>query len=305
MTTYITKRLAVSLVTLWGVTLVVFGLIQLLPGDPARVIAGPLAGSAEVDRIRTQMGLDEALHVQYGLFVGRLVRGDLGVSARTRRPVSYEVGARLPRTLQLAAVATLLGSAGGILLGVVAARRRGTWIDNSLSVISVAGVSMPVYWLGLLLIILFAVNLGWFPAAGADRPTSIVLPALTLAAFSVALIARMTRSSMLEVLEADYVRTARAKGVIERNVVYKHALRNGFIPVLTVIGIQFGTLLGGAVLTESVFAWPGIGRLLVDSIFSRDFPTVQGIIVVYALLFIVVNLVVDVLYALVNPRIQY
>jgi peptide/nickel transport system permease protein len=303
--TYITKRLAVSLVTLWGVTVVVFGLVQLLPGDPARVIAGVLASQAEVDRIRTQMGLDEPVPVQYALFVSRLAQGDLGISARTRRPVAREVGVRLPRTLQLAAVATLVGSAVGIWLGVVAARRRGTWVDHILSVVSVAGVSMPVYWLGLLLMILFAVNLGWVPAAGADRPTSIVLPSVTLAAFSVALIARMTRSSMLEVLEADYVRTARSKGVVERTVVYKHALRNGFIPVLTVIGIQFGTLLGGAVLTESVFAWPGIGRLLVDSIFARDFPMVQGIIVVYALLFIVVNLIVDILYAFVNPRIQY
>jgi peptide/nickel transport system permease protein len=304
-TTYIAKRLAVSVVTLWGVTIVVFGLVQLLPGDPARVIAGVLASPADVERIRVQMALDEPRLVQYGIFVGRLVQGDLGTSARTRRPVTHEVSVRLPRTLQLAGVATVVGSGVGILLGVVAARRRGTWIDHLLSVVSVAGVSMPVYWLGLLLIILFAVNLGWFPAAGAARPTSIVLPGLTLAAFSVALIARMTRSSMLEVLEADYVRTARAKGAVERRVVYRHALRNAFIPVLTVIGIQFGTLLGGAVLTESVFGWPGIGRLLVDSIFSRDFPMVQGIIVVYALLFIFVNLIVDVLYAFVNPRIEY
>ena len=305
MTSYIIQRLLMAIVTLFGVSIVVFGLVQLLPGDPGRVIAGPNASQAEVERLRERMGLDEPLGVQYGVFVGNLTRGDLGTSARTQRPVATEIMARLPATLQLAAVATVAGTAVGMLFGIAAARWRGSWVDTTLSVISVAGLSMPVYWLGMLLIALFAVNLGWFPVAGAARPTSIVLPALTLTAFSMALIARMTRSSMFEVLEADYVRTARAKGVNERRVVYKHALRNGFIPILTIIGIQFGNLLGGAVLTESVFGWPGTGRLLVDSIASRDFPVVQGVIVVYALLFILVNLAVDVMYAWVNPKIQY
>jgi peptide/nickel transport system permease protein len=305
MIAYIIKRLAIASVTLFGVSIIVFGLVQLLPGDPARTIAGLLASPAEVERIRTSMGLDQPLHVQYWTFVSDAVRGDLGVSARTRRPVTGEIGARLPRTIELAVVATVIGTTLGILAGVVSARRRGRWPDSVVSIASVAGISMPVYWSGLLLILIFAVNLGWFPAAGADRPTSIVLPGVTLGLFSIALVARMTRSSMLEVLEQDYVRTARAKGVRERWVVYQHALRNAFIPVLTIIGIQFGSLLGGAVLTEYVFAWPGIGRLLVDSIFARDFPVVQGIILVFALMFIIVNLITDLLYSYVNPKIQY
>jgi peptide/nickel transport system permease protein len=305
MLTYIARRLAVSVVTLLGVTVIAFGLVQMLPGDPARTIAGLLASDEDVERIRTRMGLDEPLLVQYGQFVSRLVTGDLGESARTRRPVTTEIGARLPKTIELAAAGTIIGSVLGIFAGVVAARFRNRFLDHSVSMGSLIGISMPVYWLGLLLIMVFAVNLGWLPAAGADRRTSIILPAFTIGLFTMALVARMTRSSMLEVLEQDFVRTAFSKGVADRNVVYRHALRNAFIPVLTVIGIQFGSLLGGAVLTEFVFAWPGIGRLLVDSIFARDFPVVQGIIIVFALMFIVVNLVVDILYSYVNPKIQY
>ncbi len=302
---YIGKRLAVAVVTLFGVSIIVFGLVQLLPGDPARTIAGLLASESEVERIRERMGLDQPLLTQYTNFVTQAVQGDLGVSARTRRPVTGEIWARLPKTIELAVVATVIGTILGILAGVVSARRRGRWPDTVVSILSVGGISMPVYWSGLLLILIFAVNLGWLPASGAARPTSIILPGITLGLFSVALVARMTRASMLEVLEQDYVRTAQAKGVRERNVVYRHALRNAFIPVLTIIGIQFGSLLGGAVLTEFVFAWPGIGRLLVDSIFARDFPVVQGIILVFALMFIIVNLVVDILYSVVNPKIRY
>jgi peptide/nickel transport system permease protein len=305
MIAYIGRRLAVSVITLLGVSVIVFGLVQMLPGDPARTIAGLLASEAEVERIRERMGLDQPLHVQYVTFVGRAAQGDFGISARTRRPVTGEIWARLPKTIELAVVATVIGSVLGILAGAVSARYRNRFLDHVISVGSVMGISMPVYWLGLLLILVFAVNLGWLPAAGAERPTSIILPGITLGLFSIALVARMTRASMLEVLEQDYVRTAQAKGVRDRNVVYRHALRNAFIPVLTIIGIQFGSLLGGAVLTEYVFAWPGIGRLLVDSIFARDFPVVQGIILVFALMFIVVNLVVDILYSYVNPKIHY
>jgi peptide/nickel transport system permease protein len=305
MLSYLGRRLAVSIVTLLGVTVIAFGLVQMLPGDPARTIAGLLATPDEVERIRERMGLDEPVHIQYAKFLGRVAQGDLGTSARTRRPVTSEIGARLPKTIELAVVATIIGTVIGIFAGAVSARFRNRFLDHVISVGSVMGISMPVYWLGLLLILVFAVNLRWLPAAGADRPTSIILPAVTLGLFSIALVARMTRASMLEVLEQDYVRTAFAKGVPNRSVVYRHALRNAFIPVLTIIGIQFGTLLGGAVLTEFVFAWPGIGRLLVDSIFARDFPMVQGIILVFALMFIIVNLVVDILYSYVNPRIQY
>jgi peptide/nickel transport system permease protein len=305
MLTYIANRLAISVVTLLGVTIIAFGLVQLLPGDPARTIAGLLADDAEVERIRTRMGLDEPLPQQYLGFVTGLVQGDLGVSARTRRPVTMEIGARLPKTIELAAVGTIIGSVLGIAGGVIAARYRNRWPDHAVSLGSLIGISMPVYWLGLLLILVFAVNLRWLPAAGASQRVSIILPGITIGLFTVALVARMTRASMLEVLEHDYVRTATAKGAQNRSVVYRHALRNAFIPVLTVIGIQFGSLLGGAVLTEYVFAWPGIGRLLVDSIFARDFPVVQGIILVFAGLFIVVNLIVDLLYVVVNPKISY
>lgn len=305
MLTYIARRLAVSVVTLLGVTIIAFGLVQMLPGDPARTIAGLMASEDEVERVRTRMGLDEPLGTQYVQFLGNIVKGDLGQSARTRRPVTQEIGARLPKTIELAAVGTIVGAVLGIIGGVIAARFRNRPADHAISIGSLIGISMPVYWLGLLLIMVFAVNLGWLPAAGAGRRTSIILPGITIGLFTIALVARMTRASMLEVLEQDYVRTAFAKGVANRNVVYRHALRNAFIPVLTVIGIQFGSLLGGAVLTEFVFAWPGIGRLMVDSIFARDFPVVQGIILVFALMFIVVNLVVDILYSYVNPKIQY
>lgn len=304
MITYFGRRLGLSIVTLFGVSVIAFALIHALPGDPARTIAGLLASPEDVQRVRDRMGLDEPLLVQYGRYVGNLVQGDLGISARTRQPVWQEISSRLPRTVQLATVATVFGSVLGVIAGAVGARFRNRLPDHLISVGSVLGISMPVYWLGLLLILLFAVNLGWFPAAGAGEPASIVLPGVTLGLFSIALVARMTRASMLEVLDQDYVRTAQSKGVADRNVVYRHALRNAFIPVLTIIGIQFGSLLGGAVLTEFVFAWPGIGRLLVDSIFSRDFPVVQGIIIVFALLFIIVNLVVDVLYSYVNPKIR-
>jgi peptide/nickel transport system permease protein len=305
MLTYIANRLAVSVVTLLGVTIIAFGLVQLLPGDPARVIAGLLADEAEVERIRVRMGLDLPLGQQYMNFIGNVVTGDLGTSARTRRPVTQEIAVRLPKTIELAAVGTILGSVFGIAGGVVAARHRNRWPDHAVSIGSLIGISMPVYWLGLLLILVFAVNLRWLPAAGASTRASIILPGVTIGLFTVALVARMTRASMLEVLEQDYVRTATAKGAQNRSVVYRHALRNAFIPVLTVIGIQFGSLLGGAVLTEFVFGWPGVGRLLVDSIFARDFPVVQGIILVFAGMFIFVNLIVDLLYVVVNPKIKY
>jgi peptide/nickel transport system permease protein len=298
------RRLAASAVTLLGVAFIVVALGRLLPGDPARVIAGLQASEREVDRIRDQLGLDQSLFTQFGVFLGQLVQGDMGVSARTGTPVVSEILARLPFTVELAVLGTTLGAVLGILLGVTAATHRGRWPDHVLSSLAVMGVSTPVYWLGLLLIIVFSVNLQWLPAAGAENLSSLILPTFTLGVFSVALVSRMTRANMLEVLGQDYVRAAEAKGVGDRVVVYKHALRNAFIPVLTVIGLQFGNLLGGAVLTESVFGWPGIGRLLVDSIFSRDLPMVQGIVFTYAVMFIVVNIITDLLYTVVDPRVR-
>ena len=302
---YLAQRFVASVITLLGVSLIVFLMVRLLPGDPARVIAGLLATEEDIGRIRTELGLDRPLHVQYTIFVARLARGNLGVSARTSQPVVEELRPRLGATLRLALVSAALATGLGVLAGTLAATRPYSTFDYLLSLTTLFGVSMPVYWLGLMLIIVFAVQLNWLPAAGADGPASMILPALTLAAFSVALIARMTRSTMLEVLRQDFVRTARAKGLRERLVVARHALKNALIPIVTVVGLQFGALLGGAVLTESVFGWPGMGLLLVESIFSRDYAMVQGIVLVFSSLFILVNLLVDLCYAVIDPRIHY
>lgn len=305
MITYVARRALAGIPTLWGVATVVFIMARLLPGDPARVIAGLLASPEDIERIREQMGLNKPLVVQYFNFLGSLLHLDLGTSAHTGAPVVEEIAGRLPYTAELAVVALTIAITAGVLAGVVAAIRRNTPLDLLMSGLSVFGVSMPVYWLGLMMIIIFAIDLHLFPAAGADEPFSIVMPALTLALFSIGLIARMTRSSMLEVLSQDYVRTARAKGAPFRSVVFKHAFRNALLPVITVIGLQFGALLGGAVVTETVFGWPGVGRLLVDSIFFRDYPVVQGLVLMFGTTFVVINLLVDLLYAYVDPRIHY
>jgi ABC-type dipeptide/oligopeptide/nickel transport system permease component len=302
---HIVRTLLLSLITLLGVSVLIFLMLRVLPGDPARVLAGLNASEEQVAQIRGQLGLDDSLLAQYWHFISGVLTGDLGQSARTSRPVTTEIVARLPATLILAVTATVIGSVVGVTAGVLAAVRRNTLLDHVVSGVAMMGVSMPVYWLGLLLILLFAVKLGWLPAAGSGDPLSIVLPAVTLAAFSTALVSRMTRASMLEVLGQDFMRTAEAKGAPPLTVIVKHGLRNAFIPVLTVISLQFGALLGGAVLTETVFGWPGIGRLLVDSIGARDFAVVQGLVLVYATLFILVNVIVDVLYVVVDPRIRY
>ena len=302
---YVVQRLVASCLTLLGVSCVIFLMVRLLPGDPARVIAGLLASEEDVVMIRLQLGLDQPLPVQYGRFLIHAVRGDLGLSARTSEPVMREITSRLPATLQLALISTLLAAGCGVLAGVVAATRLYSGLDYLVSLVTLCGVSMPVYCLGLLLIIVFAVQLNWLPAAGAEEPGSAILPSLTLASFSVALVARMTRSSMLEVLGQDFVRTARAKGLREYAVVYHHALRNALIPIITAVGLQFGALLGGAVLTETVFGWPGMGQLLVESIFARDYPVVQGIVLVFSALFILTNFLVDLSYVLIDPRIHY
>jgi peptide/nickel transport system permease protein len=303
--TYVARRVLLSLPTLFGVATVIFLLVRLLPGDPARTIAGVLASQQDVERIRHQFGFDQPLYVQYLDFMGRLLHGDLGISTRTGQPVTAEILSRLPYTAELAILSTVLAVVIGVALGVVAATRRGGFADLAISAVAVFGLSMPVYWLGLMLIILFSIQLRILPAAGAQDPRGVILPSVTLAAFSMALVARQARSAMLEVLGQDYVRTARAKGAPRRTVLLKHALRNALLPVITVIGLQFGALLGGAVLTETVFSWPGVGRLLVDSIFSRDYPVVQGVVLMLAVAFIVVNLLVDLIYAYVDPRIRY
>jgi len=302
---FVARRTAAAIPTLFGVTVIVFFMIRILPGDPARLVAGLLASDDEVARIRVQLGLTKPLVVQYGLFLDHLLRGDLGKSIKTQAPVTSEIRSRLPQTALLAATATTVAGVLGIASGILVSTRKYTAVDYLVTVLALAGVSIPVFWLGLMLMLLFAVFLHLVPAGGATGPLSIILPSITLAAFSIAIIERMTRNSMLESLQQDYVRTARAKGLVERAVVYRHALRNALIPVVTVLGLQFGTLLGGAVLTETTFAWPGIGRLLVDSIEARDYPIIQGVVLLFAVTFLLVNLLVDLLYGYIDPRIKY
>lgn len=305
MLTYISRRVLVAIPTVLGVATLIFILVHLLSGDPARVIAGVNASDEDVRRIRHQLGLDQPLWLQYVLFIGNLVRGDLGRSTRSGQPVTTEILTRLPYTVELAVISTLLAVLIGVTLGVIAAARRGSWLDLAISAFSVFGVSMPVYWLGLILIIIFAVNLHLLPAAGANHPLGFLLPSLTLALYSVGFIGRQTRSAMLEVLGLDYVRTARAKGAAWGSVLLRHALRNALLPIITIIGLQFGTLLGGAVLTETIYSWPGIGRLVTDSIFARDYPTVQGVVFVFGVALVLINLLTDLMYAYVDPRIRY
>lgn len=302
---YVFKRLLSTVPVLIGISLLLFFMLRMLPGDPAQVLAGQMATPEEVELIRHQLGLDRPIHIQYAFFLSRLSRFDLGRSARTQNPVIEEIWARLPNTALLAVIAIILACLFGIPAGIISAVRPYTWIDYLVTSMALFGISMPVFWLGLMLVVVFSVMLHWLPAGGTGTWKHVVLPSITLAAFCVAFIARMTRSTMIEVLSQDYTTTARSKGLKEKVVIIKHALRNALIPIITVIGLQFGLLLGGAVLTETVFAWPGLGRLIVDSILARDYPVIQGTILIFALLYILVNLVVDLLYAYVDPRIRY
>ncbi|HEV2281231.1 MAG TPA: ABC transporter permease [bacterium] len=303
--TFAIRRLAAAVPTLFGVTLIIFFMVRVLPGDPARVLAGLEADQTEVDRIRVQLGLDKPVPVQYALFVANAVRGNLGRSAVTQAPVVSEIAGRLGPTTLLAATATVLAGTLGIASGILVSTRQYTATDYAVTVLALAGVSIPVYWLGLMLMLVFAVALHLLPAGGDTSPQSLILPSITLAAFSLAIIERMTRSSMLESMRQDYVRTARAKGLADPIVVYRHALRNALIPVVTVLGLQFGALIGGAILTETTFAWPGIGRLLVDAIARRDYPIIQGVVLLFAVTFVLVNLIVDLLYGYIDPRIRF
>ncbi len=305
MTNYVIKRLLSTIPVLIGISLLLFIMLRMLPGDPAQVLAGEMASPAEIESIRHQLGLDRPIYVQYASFLGRLVRFDLGRSARTQNPVIGEVWARLPNTAMLAVAAITLACLFGIPAGVISAVRPYTWVDYTVTLAALFGISMPVFWLGLMLVVLFSIILKLLPAGGTGSWQHMILPSITLASFVVAFIARMTRATMLEVLSQDYTTTARSKGLKERVVIIKHALKNALIPIITVVGLQFGLLLGGAVLTETVFAWPGLGRLIVDSILARDYPVIQGAILIFGLLYILVNLTVDVIYAFVDPRIRY
>ena len=304
MLAYIARRLVALIAVLFGVSLIIFAILKFVPGDPARLVAGMDASEADVQNIRHQLGLDRPVYVQYVTFVGNALHGNFGRSTRSLQPVSAELKLRLPATIELAVAAMLLATVFGVVLGVIAAVRPYSIWDNLSSFLAISGVSMPTFWLGLMLILIFSVTLRWFPVSGRGGLRHLVLPALTLAATSSAIIARQTRSDMLEVLHQDYVRTARAKGLTEQGVVFRHALRNALIPTTTVVGLQFGYLLGGAVITETVFAWPGVGRLLVDGIKFRDFPVVQATVLVLATIFVFVNLGVDLLYMALDPRIK-
>ncbi|MDR7418774.1 MAG: ABC transporter permease [Armatimonadota bacterium] len=302
---YVAKRLLLAVPVVAGVAFLVFAMVRIIPGDPARIIAGEAATQDVVEGIRRDLGLDRPLLQQFGTFVGGLARGELGRSIRSKAPVVEELRVRIPNTVQLAAAALIVSIVVGVGAGVVSAIRPYSMLDTGVMLVALAGLSMPVFWSGLMMILIFAVRLGWLPAVGTGSLAHLILPSITLGMATAAIIARMTRSSMLEVLRSDYIRTARAKGARERTVINRHALRNALIPVITVVGLQMGTLLSGAVLTESVFAWPGIGRLLVEGILSRDYPIVQAAVLIVALAFVIVNLIVDVLYAAVDPRIHY
>ncbi len=319
---YVTGRLLGLIPVVLGAAGVTFALLWLLPGDPAIALLGQEVSAAELVRFRHLLGLDRPVAVQFAFYLWRIVQGDFGSSITLHAPVLSLIRSTLPATLELAIVSLALAIGVGIPLGLLAARLRGSILDTATMALAQLGVSMPAFWLGVLLILLFAVKLNWLPSFGRgpavlativagdgaglwDAIRHLILPACTLAFFNLALLSRLTRWALLDVLEEDYVRTARAKGQYERIVIYRHALRNALLPVLTIVGLQFGNALGGAVITETIFGWPGMGRLVVQAIGQRDFPVVQGAIFTLAMLFSLANVVVDLSYGLVDPRIRY
>jgi peptide/nickel transport system permease protein len=298
------RRLLLTIPVLLGVLFVVMLTMDLIPGDPVALMLGDAGTKENIARFREHLGLDRPLPVRYARYLGQVATGDLGRSIQQSRPVVDELADAWPATLQLATVALALAAVVGIATGVVSAVWPNSFFDAISRLSSLFGLSMPVFWTGLVLIVVFAFWLPWLPVGGVGSPAHLVLPAVTLALPSIAMIARMTRSSVLEVLREDYVRTARAKGVGERLVVAKHALRNAAIPILTLVGLQAGQLMGGAVLTETVFAWPGLGRLMVKAIFARDYVLLQGAVLIFAMAFVVINLVVDLSYGVLDPRVS-
>lgn len=333
MWSYVLKRLLGLIPVLLGITLLVFGFLHLIPGDPAVVLLGERANPAQIAALREQLGLNQPLPIQYFALLKQFFQLDFGISIISGVPVLEELKSRYPATFELAIAAMLIALVLGIPAGILAATHKNRWLDNLIMAGSLLGVSLPIYWLGLLLVYLFAVNLQWLPAGGrsmddllfqpitgfylldailrfngrafGDGLVHLLLPALTLSTIPLAIVARMTRSAMLEALSQDYIRTARAKGVPEVWVVYQHALKNALLPIATISGLQFGTLLGGAILTETIFAWPGIGAWIYEGILARDYPVVQGGIIFVAMAFVLVNLLVDIFYVLIDPRVQF
>ena len=306
MLTYLARRLLAVIPVLFGVTLAVFSMLFLVPGDPVKMMLAEFVTTpAQIEQMRAQLHLDEPILKQYGRFVGNAVRGDLGTSIRSRRAVSTEIGENVGSTAQLALASMAVAIAIGVPLGLMAALLRNSWLDAGSMIVALLGVSMPSFWLGLLLIFTFSLHLGWFPATGGGDLWHLVLPSVTLGMIASAIIARLTRSSMLEVLGQDYVRTARAKGLAWWGVVVRHALKNALIPVITIFGLQFGNLLAGAVIVETVFSRPGLGRLIVGGILAKDFPLVQGTVLFVATAYVMINVLVDLTYAFVDPRIRF
>lgn len=330
---YILKRILSVIPVLLGVSLLVFAVMHLFTSDPAAVMLGQHATADQIEKLREELGLNDPLYIQYGHFLGNALQGDLGRSLMTKTPVTQELLERFPATIELAIAAILLATVVGVTIGVISAVKQYSFFDYISMIVGLLGVSMPIFWLGLMLIVIFSVTLGWLPVSGrvdiGMEPVKVtgfyildsiltgnrealvsslqhlVLPAVALGSYSTAIIARMTRSTMLEVVRQDYIRTARAKGLREQIVIFKHALRNAMIPIVTVIGLQLGSLLGGAVLTETVFSWPGVGGRVVDAILASDYPMVQGAVLFIAIIFVLVNLIVDILYAYLDPRIHH
>ncbi|PSN09607.1 glutathione ABC transporter permease GsiC [Siccibacter turicensis] len=305
MVNYVIKRLLGLIPTLFIVMVLVFLFVHLLPGDPARLIAGPEADAEVIALVRQQLGLDQPLWYQFWHYISHVVQGDFGISMVSRRPVAEEIASRFMPTLWLTLTSMAWAMLFGLATGIVAAVWRNRWPDRLSMTVAVTGISFPAFALGMLLMQVFSVQLGWLPTVGADSWQHYILPSLTLGAGVAAVMARFTRASFVEVLNEDYMRTARAKGLSERWVILKHGLRNAMIPVVTMMGLQFGFLLGGSIIVEQVFNWPGLGRLLVASVEMRDYPVIQAEVLLFSLEFILINLVVDVLYAAINPAIRY
>ena len=302
---YVFRRLLMLLPLLVGITLVSFLILQTVPGDPARIIAGMDADEEMVQKVRHQLGLDRSISIQYLNFLAHVIRGDFGQSIRTGHPVVKEIWPRFLNSVRLAIASILIALLLGVTAGVIAAWRQNGPVDYGVMLFVLLGISTPTFWSGLLLILIFSISFGLLPSGGAQGWAHLILPAITLAAPSAAIMARMTRSSMLEVLREDYIKTARAKGQTEFRIFINHALRNALIPTVTVAGLQFGYLLGGAVLVETIFNWPGLGWLIVNAIFSRDYPVVQAGVMIFAFCFVLVNLFIDILYTLLDPRVSY
>lgn len=301
---YLWNRLAAGLLVVFGISVFTFALVHMIPGDPVRMMLGQKATQEQVEQIREQMGLNKPLVEQYATYITGIVQGDFGTSLKTGQPVLKEILNRFPATVKIAVSAILIAIVVGIALGIVAAKYKDTIVDRAVLTLATLGVSIPGYWLGLLLMLLFAVKWKWFPIAGGTGFKDLVLPAVTLGVYASTIICRLTRSGMLEVLSQDYIRTARAKGIDETIILFRHAFRNVMIPVVTVVGLQMASLLGGAVLIEQVFSWPGIGTLAIDAIFSRDFPMIQGTTLFMGIVYVSVNIVIDLLYGFIDPRID-